>query len=867
MPNSINRSKIDVNRLAQLYYQMEDGQHVEAGRSSVYGKSGASSVQHAGLQHWNDWRTAESFAKGYDAVKQAVVRSVGKPQAEHIMQKILGKKGRSQGWKSCWKPRQTAITKQQLKKIVDATYDALAKQMPRQDVKKRRRMLQKMYPNAANIRAIEDGKEYFMDLCDVMRDPELKEFIHSYSTMEHSEESFDFLQECEHYDSLVSHAERLEQSLIHEGLIGRDGELQDNDNTPVDVNNNGQLIRRNDNLPPTHKGLIQYHAALNKVKLKARSLQKNYVNEGINIAGKVGQTIMECDVANASITKLKQLFGEKPTSQTNKKSPNKSTGARQEIYSLLHDTYRRARAYLTPTTKSVAIVNRGQPTAQFDVTVDNLRDIHGEMGKKDQLRMLGGRDAILYSKTKFSLKEKIHWHTRFVRDHGSPHWYEGITAFFSKNARSAKFNRAKVAVRDALASHFNDKQIANKIMNRLRSRKGMTAADLYEVLTYADFKKDIDDGLQSLADDNDHSLGEINAKKPTDLWKAWKNDDRDSISKMIEKHSQIQAPGIKNSADKIKSLMSKLRILSSGRKDLRRNDLTSAQDDAKFVLKCSSGLSRAARNYLKAFIKLDPKKYSQRDFLLVNNLANELEKCGLKLAGKALAAFRNDRSISNFISQHFLDEAINRTTDSDINRMNHKTLLDPNGNTSLAFRTYCQFKGQNESLAVRLANYSDSLQYLFDNWDDNGQNRMKIIREEIQEETKSLLRSGVKFHDAHDGQKPVVGKRTPMQILQRLAEGKIDTPNDLMELSKAIDDSLNKDINEFKKFAASQRQQNVNLANNNNSSGNDQINASVGGNHNNVDNNNQSERPRSTNTQSSKKIYSPNGNDVQEEDT
>ncbi|MCG8652940.1 MAG: hypothetical protein MI861_24075, partial [Pirellulales bacterium] len=203
MPGSVKRSDSRVNQLSLLHVQMEDNEHVLGTLSSVYAHSGSGQ---------NKWR----YARGYDGVKQVIANSVGEPAAEVIMNKILPNRNRSSNTRQM--RRNTAISKQKLKSLIDETYKTLKDQLDHFDIHDRQRLLKKMFRDP-NLRVICEEDVDSLEVAEVLKDPELNALMQAQAQEDGSEHVMEFLRAIDHYDTLVNDAEQHLQRLIKEGGV------------------------------------------------------------------------------------------------------------------------------------------------------------------------------------------------------------------------------------------------------------------------------------------------------------------------------------------------------------------------------------------------------------------------------------------------------------------------------------------------------------------------------------------------------------------------------------------------------------------------------------------------------------------------
>ncbi|MCG8651578.1 MAG: hypothetical protein MI861_17180, partial [Pirellulales bacterium] len=328
---------------------------------------------------------------------------------------------------------------------------------------------------------------------------------------------------------------------------------------------------------------------------------------------------------------------------------------------------------------------------------------------------------------------------------------------------------------------------------------------LNEVIRIADVKTEIDKSLRSLADQD--RLAEINSMTPQEFLEAWTDDSNEMVPRMVSRYTEIHQPTAKATATELYDLANALRCLSkptlSSQKDLKQaqEDLKRAREGAEKVLENAVGLSPQIRANLNRFIDLsgkisylNKKSFGDAEIELLEALDRQLVQCAWALADKALVNFRNNPQVARFIGAHALDSSLKNLTAMDLYGMKPAALLSQrNSNARMAFGIFCQATGQNEMHAVRLASFSVHLTALDQKW-QNGQ----VLGQDIQAEAKHLLDQGVRWDS--DTQKSA-GKRTPRQVLTRLAKNRGVTREEVLSLAETIDKSLQKDIDAFRDYA------------------------------------------------------------------
>ncbi|MCG8648949.1 MAG: hypothetical protein MI861_03905, partial [Pirellulales bacterium] len=667
---TITRSTSDITQLQKLHHQMSDDQHISGDSTQVYAQTGPGKVtKNPNWFHKDELSKARHYAQGYDGVQQAIARSVGESAAKEIMQKVMG--GRShRGFTKCWMPRKSAISKQELKSILDETYKTLHAQIARGDSQDRQRLLDKVCPNGITSR---------LSLSEALEDPELKALIGIQFEKERDKAKADSHQNKDTHQQPANDSELHQQYWI---------DFRSN-NTPSSV------------------------AA---------------GNEDSN------------------------------------------------DYQLMEDVYGRLVDDLQKTT---VVVDKDKTNSGPNVTIENLRQMHRGMKSGEHLRVKKNQNnTVLYSMSR-----------------SKPRWYEAIMRFFHRDTRRTKFNNVKDTIRGALTNHFGNPSMANKLMNRIAvSSGGYSKAKLGEVLRLADAKTQIDQGLQTLAAQG--HLGNINSMKGSDLLDAWKNSSTDTIPMMVSNYAKIYQPTAKDSAVKFSNLAGGLRTLD--KQTSLAVGLKSAQMTALLCLYYKPGLSPAARSKLNWFINRGGKPLNKNDARLIMDLANELDRCALKLANHALVSFRNDPKFDQFIGKQGLDTALSRVTQTELQRdlTPGKLASDPNSNVSMAFRMYCQSRENwKESRATQLVQFSNHILGLSNNTSD------QISWSQLKSEAKYWLDQELPLDRFQQGSVP--SGRTPTEVLARIAKDVYVTSQEEAFLAESINAAIEHDMDEFRQFALS----------------------------------------------------------------
>ncbi|MCG8651351.1 MAG: hypothetical protein MI861_16040, partial [Pirellulales bacterium] len=390
------------------------------------------------------------------------------------------------------------------------------------------------------------------------------------------------------------------------------------------------------------------------------------------------------------------------------------------------------------------------------------------------------------------------------QSHNEPRWYESITKRFSTKNRSTKFKNAKQAVHDALTNHFGDKQLADKLVSGIaRSNKGLSKAELREVLTRVQAKMLIDQDIQTLFREN--HLQKINTIRPTiilDAWRndeenawrndeenAWINDEEDITLRLVSNYAKVHQPKARIDAKSLLDLHETLGHLGN-QPSPNRTEWRNAQRRAKDILNSGVDLSPRARTALNQFSKLNINRSSiENTEKKIEAALTALQRSAWNLVQNVLRCLRNDPQVASLIRLSESRDTVRQVPDKELHTFKlEKFLKTPDSRIGQAFRKFYQSQGKEESHLNHLIRVRAGLGQEVDQ------------NESLQLSAQALLAQGVNWDS--EPQRDRRASLRPKQTLALLAKGKQPGDLDMAHLHKTISIILQNKIEEFRLYAS-----------------------------------------------------------------